>query len=56
MFVAHAAVPGVTEPAQIAIVLVFVGAVYAALAWLVLRERTGRTTLVGRLADRVGGS
>ena len=33
MFVAHAAVPGVTEPAQIAIVLVFVDAVYAALAW-----------------------
>lgn len=55
MFVAHAAVPGVTEPAQITIVLVFVGAVYAALAWLVLRERTGRTTLVGRLADRVAG-
>ena len=55
MFVANSTAPGVTEPAQIAIVLVFVGAVYGMLAWLLLRERTGRTTLVGRLADHVSG-
>ncbi|TCC54848.1 hypothetical protein E0H73_37160 [Kribbella pittospori] len=39
---------------QIAIVTGLVGLMYVALAVLLWRERTGRVTLVGRLADTIG--
>ena len=47
--------PGVAETSQVVIVVGFVGAVYALLAWLLYRERTGHRTLLGALADRIAG-
>ncbi|MFL6022605.1 MAG: hypothetical protein ACJ72O_04635, partial [Marmoricola sp.] len=38
---------------EILIAAAMVGAVMLAFGWVVLRERTGHTTLVGRLADRL---
>ena len=39
---------------QILVVLAFTAVVYGALLWVLFRERTGRRTWVGALADRVG--
>ncbi|MGZ4635872.1 hypothetical protein [Oryzihumus sp.] len=52
---AAAPAPGVAEASQVAVVVGVVAVVYAALAWLVLRERTGHRTLLGALAARVAG-
>ncbi len=49
-----AASTGTATFGQIAIVTGLVGLVYLSLAVLLWRERTGRITLVGRLADTVG--
>jgi len=52
---AAAPAPGVAEASQVAVVVGVVAVVYAGLAWLILRERTGHRTLLGALADRVAG-
>jgi hypothetical protein len=54
MTVPLAASTGTASFDQIAIVTGLVSLMYLALAVLLWRERTGRTTLVGRLADTVG--
>ncbi|TWD82326.1 hypothetical protein FB561_3456 [Kribbella amoyensis] len=54
MTVPLAASTGTATFDQIAIVTGLVGLMYVALAVLLWRERTGRVTLVGRLADAVG--
>ncbi|ONI75619.1 hypothetical protein BWI15_07210 [Kribbella sp. ALI-6-A] len=54
MTVPLAASTGTASFDQIAIVTGLVGLMYAALAVLLWRERTGRATLVGRLADTIG--
>jgi hypothetical protein len=54
MTVPLAASTGTASFDQIAIVTGLVGLMYAALAVLMWRERTGHATLVGRLADTIG--
>ncbi|MEV6285876.1 hypothetical protein [Kribbella sp. NPDC051770] len=54
MTVPLAASTGTASFDQIAIVTGLVGLLYAALAVLLWRERTGHATLVGRLADTIG--
>jgi hypothetical protein len=54
MTVPLAASTGTATSDQVAIVTGLVSLMYFALAVLLWRERTGRTTLVGRLADTVG--
>ncbi|WP_432946976.1 hypothetical protein ACQPXM_09690 [Kribbella sp. CA-253562] len=54
MTVPLAASTGTASFDQIAIVTGLVGLMYAALAVLLWRERTGHATLVGRLADTIG--
>ncbi len=39
---------------QVLVVAVFTAALYAALLWVLVRERSGHATLVGRAADAVG--